>query len=355
MESSLPPSGSVPRQGLVLPPPNDDIELIEPLEILERGWPALFWSAQSKELPGVPLVAEFGRDLPVPDEGNVRTKPRRVRTGPRFPLDLDGAFTEEGFQTAIVTALPAPLPHPFEHFSLIGYIGRGGMGQVWAAESRAPMYRHTSLAIKFLNLLGDDWDGIREVAFEREALAGFGINHHAIVPTRDLLLWRPPAKYWPNAALVMDRHEPSLEQVIKDLIRTDSRLSQEQAVQIARDVLTAMEELEARRVVHRDLKPSNILLKLEGEQSRSTFNWDDNAPCCYYGSDPPGDSWAPKPCCRTWVRSAASGWFPSSRSTRTAGRPPSSTRRARCPVPVRAPDTEKGSLRRPVRGHVRIR
>jgi serine/threonine protein kinase len=168
--------------------------------------------------------------------------------------------------------LPAPagwrppastLPGHFGKYRLDAYLGKGGMGQVWALLG-ADHLPGEPLAIKFLwhpQLLGED---LLFQAFRREAQAGVGISHQFITHAHEFLdLREHVAAGWPPAALVMTRHAVSLSAVLDDIYQGKTRLPPELVIEFARDLALGLHFLHGKKgLVHRDLKPANVLLSL---------------------------------------------------------------------------------------------
>jgi len=122
------------------------------------------------------------------------------------------------------------------------------MGAVWAA-------RHTvtnkSVALKVLLERGGDDAGVRERLL-REAKAVCAIKHPNVVPVHDVLELDGGAP-----ALVMDLLEG--ESLAGRLERT-TRLPHPEVVEIAIQILSALEAAHALGIIHRDLKPDNVFL-----------------------------------------------------------------------------------------------
>jgi hypothetical protein len=238
--------------------------------------------AASARDPDKNLVVVFQGALPVLP---VEQDPTRYR----FFLDLSAAPGALWPPAAAVTVLPASLPHPYAAIHLNSFIGRGGMGEVWEANS--PEYPGIRLAIKFLTNPRWHADPALIDQFLQEAKAGIGISHPFIVSTlRYLDLRTPdPSGTWPPVAMVMKVHEPSLADVIADVERTGTRLPQELAIRWSRNLLDALDELAIRyNLVHRDVKPGNVLLRRESDRQVLASGSDPRIPS-YCGDNPPDE------------------------------------------------------------------
>jgi serine/threonine protein kinase len=204
------------------------------------------------------LIVEFLREP---------TPPCPEDTGqPRFALDLRPWSGDDWPPVALVTALPARLPDPYSRFELLSFLGLGGMGQVWMAES--PDYPDIPLAIKFFTHPVYRQHPVLLEQCLQEARVGIDIDSPCIARTYQLLDLRgQQAGGWPPLALVMRLYEPSLQRVLNDLRDSSRPLPRELAAEFARNLFTALETLHgSHRLVHRDVKPSNVLLRLPGDR-----------------------------------------------------------------------------------------
>jgi len=237
-----------------LPGPHDDLTLLSPLG---RAVGHEVWAASSARRPGKLVVVEFLPEaLPFPQNA----------TGSRLILDL-GPWSADGWQPlALVTLLPAALPGPYARFELLSFIGLGGMGQVWMAES--PDYPDIALAVKFFtHPVYRRHPALLEQCLQ-EAKVGISIDSPFVARTYQLLDLRAyQADGWPPVALVMPLYEPSLQRVFDDLRNSGRRLPLNQAVEFARNLLDGLEALHSGHgLVHRDVKPSNVLLRLPDDR-----------------------------------------------------------------------------------------
>ena len=125
-------------------------------------------------------------------------------------------------------------------YEIVAAIGRGGMGEVWKA--RDPRLNR-DVAIKVSALQFTD-------RFEREARAIAALNHPNICTLFDV---------GPNY-LVMEYIEgPTLaERILPGPIPVDEALG------IAKQIASALDEAQEKAIVHRDLKPANIKIKADG-------------------------------------------------------------------------------------------
>jgi hypothetical protein len=234
-----------------LPGPHGHL-LVLVKRFLGQGCGRQVFRAVSSRQPNRPLIVEFLRDPPeLPYE----------RSGPdRHALDLRPWQTEGWPPLALVTALPAALPPPYQRLRLLDFIGTGGMGQVWYAES--PDYPGQKLAVKFMTHPGFLTTPELLNQFEQEVVAGLAITHQSIARTHQYLDLRDGKDgVWPPAGLVMSCHEPSLGRVLADLQTSGRRLPQSQAIEFSRHLLDALQAFHGHGYVHRDVKPSNVLLR----------------------------------------------------------------------------------------------
>ncbi|MFF5447561.1 protein kinase [Streptomyces sp. NPDC012888] len=137
-------------------------------------------------------------------------------------------------------------------YELVQRLGRGGMGEVWAARDRS---LRRDVAVKMLVL---EQGALPELAqrFEREALAAARINH-------------------PNVAAVHDRgaHEDVLYLVMEkvdgrplsEYVRSGQPMPLAEALTVAEGICTALVAAHRAGVVHYDIKPHNVMLTGEGE------------------------------------------------------------------------------------------
>src|SRR5581483_12064558 len=132
-------------------------------------------------------------------------------------------------------------------YRLQGLIGTGGMGHVYRARDLA---LERDVAVKLL--AGPDTRDARE-RFLREARSAAALNHPHIVAVHDL------GDEEGRLFLVM-------ELVAGGSLREARPTSIGAAVEVARQVASALAHAHAHGLVHRDVKPGNVLVQESGER-----------------------------------------------------------------------------------------
>jgi len=136
-------------------------------------------------------------------------------------------------------------------FRILRRIGRGGMGAVYLAEQ---LSLHRNVALKSLRL---DLHGHPEALerFRREAISGARINHPNIVRVYDI------TEIGGQPFIVMEYVDGIS---LRRLLQSRGRVKVQRAVEIMKQVLTALARAHRAHVVHRDIKPENILIDRDG-------------------------------------------------------------------------------------------
>jgi serine/threonine-protein kinase len=149
-------------------------------------------------------------------------------------------------------ALPAVPPKTVGRFTVVGEIGRGANGVVYAAHD--PVLGR-DVAIKAIPLAINDRARQRaETSFIKEARAVAGLNHPHIVTVFDA--GRSDA----FAYIAMERlHGRDLH----EYLATGARLGLRQAAALMARIADAVHYANKRGLIHRDIKPSNIFLSRE--------------------------------------------------------------------------------------------
>ncbi|MEO6595332.1 MAG: serine/threonine-protein kinase, partial [Planctomycetota bacterium] len=160
--------------------------------------------------------------------------------------------------------LPRDLPLRFGDFRVLGELGRGAMGAVYAAEQ---VSTGEAIALKVLHRHVAS-DSSASVRFQREARTAASLVHPGIVP---VLGFGDEAGYtW----LAMGRVEGrSLQRLLaaanepRDVDHGRARRLLDDPWQLARTVACAADALafaHRQKVVHRDIKPANLMCRDDG-------------------------------------------------------------------------------------------
>ena len=146
-------------------------------------------------------------------------------------------------------ALLAPPPATIGRFKIVGELGRGANGVVYAAHD--PVLGR-NLAIKAIPLAVNDRKRERaEANFIKEARAVAGLNHPHIVTVFDA------GRTDTLAYIAMERlHGRDLH----EYLYAGSRLGLRQAAALMTRIADAVHYAHKRGLIHRDIKPSNIFL-----------------------------------------------------------------------------------------------
>lgn len=152
-------------------------------------------------------------------------------------------------------------------------LGKGGMGEVWAAARRQAGLGFTRLiALKILT--GEDVDENDALMFYDEAKAAAALDHAAIVPTVDLGRDRN------TLYIAMDLvRGPSLTALLQRLVIDGDVLSPAVVAHIGIQIARALDYAYTRahhqgrrlRLIHRDVSPHNVLLDVNGAVRLSDF------------------------------------------------------------------------------------
>ncbi len=139
---------------------------------------------------------------------------------------------------------------PSPRYRILSSLGTGGMGEVFLADDTQ---LERKVAIKFLPEALQH-DPVARGRFEREAKSAAALDHPFICKIYEV------AEVDGRACIVMEHVAGQTLEATLDA----GPLAPAQAIQIAAEIVEALELAHARRILHRDLKPSNLMLTPEG-------------------------------------------------------------------------------------------
>lgn len=143
-------------------------------------------------------------------------------------------------------------------YSLLHKLGEGGMADVYLA---IDTILNREVAVKILR--GDlAVDPVAVLRFKREATAALALNHPNIVEVYDV--GEEEGQHY----IVMEYIKGI---TLKQLISKRGALDKQEAVDIMKQLCSAMVHAHKNNVVHRDIKPQNVLIKDDGTVKLSDF------------------------------------------------------------------------------------
>ena len=166
---------------------------------------------------------------------------------PTAPTDPD----ETEAQTASTPGLPRERIGPY---TILGTLGEGGMGIVYAAEQTEPIRRR--VALKVIKHGMDSAQVIARFEAERQALAL--MDHPAIAQIYDAGATPDGRPYF---AMELVKGVPITEHCDRETLTVPERL------ELFIHVCEGVQHAHQKAIIHRDLKPSNVLVSVEDGRS----------------------------------------------------------------------------------------
>lgn len=136
-------------------------------------------------------------------------------------------------------------------YEVFQHVGQGGMADVFLA---VDTILNRQVAIKILRAELST-DAVSVLRFEREAQSATALTHQNIVEIYDV------GDYKGHHYIVME-YVPG--KTLKQVIKNRGALLKEEAVDITKQLCSAIAEAHKRGIIHRDIKPQNIIVKSDG-------------------------------------------------------------------------------------------
>lgn len=145
-----------------------------------------------------------------------------------------------------------------DRYEILDNLGEGGMADVYLAMDTI---LNRKVAVKILR--GElSSDPIALVRFQREANAASKLNHPNVVDVYDV------GEYQNKHYIVM---EYVGGKTLKQLLSQRGALHKEEAVNIMKQLTSAVEHAHQNNIIHRDIKPQNVMVKDDGTVKMMDF------------------------------------------------------------------------------------
>lgn len=148
-----------------------------------------------------------------------------------------------------MTGKPPTAQNRLGPYVLLGKLGQGGMGVVFLAK-HISLDRQVALKCLFSNAGEEEHE-----RFRREAAAAVAVQHPGLARLYDF------GREGDHVYMAMEYVRGTN---LKTLVDRDGKLPLERVVDLARQLLRALEACHAAGMIHRDIKPANIMLNEEG-------------------------------------------------------------------------------------------
>ena len=137
-------------------------------------------------------------------------------------------------------------------FTVVRYIARGGMGEVYEVEDRFLQHVHVALKVILPEIAGDTTSSYR---FEQEVLLARKVVHPNLCPIYDLARCDDPAPPFLFLTMKLLPGEP-----LSARLRRPGLIPRDQAIAMFRQLVAGLAAIHDAGVIHRDIKPNNVML-----------------------------------------------------------------------------------------------
>ena len=146
-----------------------------------------------------------------------------------------------------------------ERFTIIQFLARGGMGEVYEAADSNLQNKHCALKILRSEIAADP--AMRQ-RFEREVLLAREVTHPNVCPTFDLFRVERP-----NGPILFLTMRLLRGESLAVRLRRSAALEPDAALHLIRQMAAGLDAAHRAGVIHRDFKPGNVMLEgMHGEE-----------------------------------------------------------------------------------------
>jgi serine/threonine protein kinase/Tfp pilus assembly protein PilF len=145
-----------------------------------------------------------------------------------------------------------------KRFTVVRYIARGGMGEVYEVEDRFLQGVHVALKMILPEIANDAGSSHR---FEQEVLLARKVTHPNLCPIYDIARSDDPPP--PFLFLTM---KLLAGETLSSRMRRPGLIPRDHAIAIFQQMVAGVAAIHAAGVIHRDIKPNNVMLEYSGPQ-----------------------------------------------------------------------------------------
>jgi eukaryotic-like serine/threonine-protein kinase len=164
----------------------------------------------------------------------------------------------DGPQSALNSGRFAPGQVIAARFTVIRYIARGGMGEVYEVEDHLLQGAHVALKMILPGIASDANSSRR---FEQEVLLARKVIHPNLCPIYDIARSEDPPP--PFLFLTM---KLLAGETLSSRLRRAEPIARQEAITIFRQIVAGLAAIHAAGVIHRDIKPNNVMLDYSGPE-----------------------------------------------------------------------------------------
>ena len=178
-------------------------------------------------------------------------------SGPDFTADAHAL--RMAFASSAAGGL-APGQRIAGRFTIVRFIARGGMGEVYEVEDCFLQDVHVALKVIRPDIAGDAGSMNR---FEQEVLLARKVSHPNLCPIYDIARSDDPSA--PFLFLTMKLLEG---ETLSARLKRPEPISRDEKMAIFRQIMAGVSAIHAAGVIHRDIKPNNVMLNGSGPDLR---------------------------------------------------------------------------------------